>query len=95
MVGTAGTFYAGTTTAAVRVTVTSTVTASVCPSVVEQRGSGYAPMRTALAPRAVCVDVARPQACLIRSRDHRSPPANCRRTTAAMMCPTESMGKAR
>jgi len=46
MVGTAGTFYAGTTTAAVRVTVTSTVTASVCRSVVEQWGSGYAPMRT-------------------------------------------------
>ena len=46
MVGTAGTFCAGTTTAAVRVTVTSTVTASVGRSVVEQWGSRYAPMRT-------------------------------------------------
>jgi len=46
MVGTAGTFCAGTTTAAVRVTVTSTVTASVGRSVTEQWGSRYAPMRT-------------------------------------------------
>jgi len=45
MEGTAGTICAGTTAAAVRVTVTSTVTASVGRSVVEQSGSRYSPMR--------------------------------------------------